>query len=323
MSDFPASGPGPQTQSSWQRRYPPRPPRIFPFGAGAVNIPSAMGGNFQSFADFLATASNAQNLQQYFAGIAVRNVKVMQPYSALSQNAVNPINTTATQATVGSTTIVVASATGIAIGQSVEGAGVQANTMVTGVSGTTITISLATIAALSSTNVVLTSSTTPAIGYYGPGDIAEVLVRSSIVVVVNGTGTPQSGLPVYIRTVANANLAGTSVGDFEAAADLATSSITITATLGSTSLTTSAGTGLAIGQMVSGPGIAPNTYLTAGSGTSWTISQGAIAAVTTGAASFYNTALLGTVQDPFIVFRTGQIDSNNVAEVLIKNRHAA
>src|ERR1035438_6414064 len=55
------------------------------FGAGAVLIQSATtGGSWQSFADFLATATNAQYLQQYFAGIACRNVKVMQPYSALT-----------------------------------------------------------------------------------------------------------------------------------------------------------------------------------------------------------------------------------------------
>lgn len=294
-----------------------------PFGSGAVNIPSATGGNFQSFADYLATATNAQNLQANFAGIAVRNVKVMQPYSAYAQSAGSVVSTTATQATPGSTTIVVASATGIAVGQSVEGSGIQANTLVTGVSGTTITISLGTLIAMSSVAVTFTNSTSPTVGFFDKGLEGEVLVRSSIAVVVNGTGTPQSGNAVYIRTVANASVGGTSIGDFEAAQDLATSSITITTTLGSTAVTTSAGTGLAVGQMITAVGVPANTYLVSGATTSWVMSQGASGAVSGGAASFYNTALLGSVTDPWIVFRTGQIDANNVCEVMIKNRHAA
>lgn len=291
-----------------------------PFGSGAVLIPAS--GTLQSLADFLGTASNAQFLQQYFAGIAVRNVKVSGTYAQYAQSAPTAVTTTATQATPGSTTIVVASATGITVGQSVEGAGLQANTLVTGVSGTTITISLSTLIAMSSTNVAFISTTPPAVGFFSAGQMGEVMVRSSISVLV-AAGTPQYGSALYIRTVANASTPGTSVGDFEAAAEQATSSITITTTLGSTTLTTSAGTGLAIGQMVTGPGIAANTYLTAGATTSWTMSQGAVAAVTAGAAVFYNTALLGTVTDPFVVFNTNSVDANNVAEVVIKNRHAA
>lgn len=294
-----------------------------PFGAGAVLISgSGTGGSWQSFADFLATASNVQYLQQYFAGIAVRNVKTMQPYSVLNQNLAPAITTTAT-ASSGGTVLTVTSATGLQVGQAVEGAGIQANSTVTAISGTAVTISLQTLAALSGTNVSFTGTLTPGIGYYAAGTEGEVLVRSSVSVIVNGTGTPQANAPVYVRTVANANIPGTSVGDFEAASDLATSSITITTTLGSTALTTSAATGLAIGQSISAvAGVGANNFLAAGAGTSWTLSQPATAAVTTAAASFYNTYLLGSVADPWIVFRTGQIDVNNVAEVLIKSRHA-
>lgn len=66
-------------------------------------------------------------------------------------------NTTASQGTTGSTTIVVASASGIANGYNVSGTGIADGTTVTNVSGTTITISLGTTAVLSSTPVTFTS----------------------------------------------------------------------------------------------------------------------------------------------------------------------
>jgi hypothetical protein len=296
-----------------------------PFGAGAVIVPSATGGSWQSFADYLATPANAATLAQYFAGVATFNFKTMQPYSALAQTSSGiTYTTTATQASVGATTIVVASATNLAVGQSVEGAGIAANTLVTAISGTTITISLGTLAALSSTTVAFTSSTVPAVGYYSAGASAEVLVRSSITVNVNGNGTPQAGNPVYVRTVANSSIGGTSVGDFEAAADSATTAITIGTTIGSTSVTTSAGTGLAIGQSVSSAYFPSNTTIVSGSGTSWVFSNAALATVASGGAmTTYNTLLLGSLTDPWLKFRTGVIDNNDVAEILISNRHAA
>jgi hypothetical protein len=294
-----------------------------PFGAGAVLIGSATGGTFQSLADFLATATNAQNLQAYFAGIAVRNVKVMAPYSALTQSPGTVVATTASQATIGQTTITVASATGIVIGQSVEGFGIAANTLVTGISGTTITISLPTTGVLSTTNVTFTSVTAPAVGYFATGLEGEVLVRSSITVLITN-GTPQAGGAVYVRTVANASIAGTSVGDFEASNDVATNSLTYGCTIGSATFTTSAATGLAPGQYVSGPGIPANTYIVSGATTSWVFSNPATATIASGAALVAsNTGILGSAVDPWIKFRTGQLDANNIAEVLIANRHAA
>lgn len=295
-----------------------------PFGAGAVLIPSATGGNWQSIADYLAaSAANAQNIWKYFAGVAVRNIKVLQPYSALAQTNATVVNTTGT-ASSASTSLTVASATGIQAGQSVEGAGIAANTIVSSISGTTVTLSLPTLAALSSTNVSFTNVSTPAIGYFAPGQEGEVLVRSSVTVAIAGGGTPQAGNPVYIRTVANASIAGTAVGDFEAQADSATTAITIGTTIGSSSVTTSAGTGLAIGQYVSSPYFPDNTVIVSGSGTSWVFSQNALATVASGGAmTTYNTMPLGSVANPWIKFRTGLIDSNNMAEVLIPERHAA
>ena len=292
------------------------------FGSGAVLIGSATGGSWQSFADFLATATNAQYLQQYFAGVAVRNVKTGQPYSALNQSPpTSAANTTGT-ASSASTSLTVASATGIVVGQSVEGAGIAPNTTVTVISGTTITLSLPTLYALSSTNVsFLTLNTTAAVGSYAQNTEGEVLLRSSISVVVTA-GTPQAGAPVYIRTVANASTPGTSVGDFEAAAETATTALTYGCTIGSTTLTTSAATGLAVGQMVSGPGIALNSYIVSGATTSWVISQPATATIASGAAlTSYNTALLGSVTAPWLKFTVDQQDTNGITEIVIHERH--
>jgi hypothetical protein len=152
--------------------------------------------------------------------------------------------------------------------------------------------------------------------------MGEVLVRSAITVAVTA-GTPSAGAPVYIRTVANASTPGTAVGDFEAAAEVATSSRTYGSTIGSATITTDAATGLAPGQLITGEGIPANTYIVSGATTSWVMSNPATATIASLAPlNAYNTALLGSSGDPWLVFRTGQIDSNNIAEVLIKGRHA-
>jgi hypothetical protein len=292
------------------------------FGSPVVGIASATGGSWQSVSDYLAAnAANAQNLQALFSGVCVWNFKTQQPYSALSQTPVTQVNTTATQATVGATTIVVASATGIVLGQGVTGFGIQANTTVTGISGTTITISLATTGVLSTTPVVFTNVNVVATGSFAQGTMGEVLVRSSITVPINA-GTPQAFNPVYIRTVANAATPNTYVGDFEATQELATSSLTYGCTIGSTTFTTSAGTGLAIGQQVTGPAIPNNTYIVSGATTSWVFSNPATATIASGAAlNAYNVALLGSPSDPWLKFHSGPIDGFNMSEITILSRH--
>lgn len=295
-----------------------------PFGSGAVLVSNSTGGYWQSLADYLGTATNAANLLATFAGVAVRNIKTQQPYSAYAQTSVTSVSTTATQGTVGATTIVVASATGISAGQSVEGAGIAPNTLVVSISSTTVTISLGTTAALSTTSVAFINNVSgAAVGSFGPGTQGEVLERGSISVLV-AAGTPAAGGAVYVRTVANVNISGTAVGDFEAAADNLGSPPNVTTTVGSTSVTVSSATGLAVGQVLSGYMFAGNTFITAISGTTLTISVAAVAAVSAVACVVSNTALLGTnPTDPWVVFRTGTIDTNNVSEITIKSRRAA
>ena len=61
--------------------------------------------------------------------------------------------TTTASGSNGSTTITVADATGILIGMAITGSGIQSNTVVSNLTGTTVTLSLATNAPLSSTSV--------------------------------------------------------------------------------------------------------------------------------------------------------------------------
>lgn len=304
----------------------PSTPSNLLFGAGAVEISNSIGGYWQPLADFLATPANAALLMQKFAGVAVAEVKTQVAYLpqlAQGSSVATVVNTTMTQGTVGSTTITVASNTGLVAGQSMEGFGLQANTTAVGISGTTVTISLPTIAVIQAgTPVTFTSPLVQQAGFYAPGQMAELATQYNIMVPIN-YGTPQADLPVYIRTVLNANLPGTSLGGFEAADDVATTSITTTTTVGSATLTTSAGTGLAAGQRVVAPGVPNNTYLVSGAGTTWTMSQAATATTATQAASFSNSALLGSLTDPWLVFRTGQLGTDGIAEIVIKVRHAA
>lgn len=109
--------------------------------------------------------------------VLVTNMGPEAAYIALTTAAKS---TTATQATVGANTIVVADATSIAVGQLVLGVGIASGggipagylsypngvptTTVTGVSGTTITLSAPITAALSSTAVVFVASITPGAG---------------------------------------------------------------------------------------------------------------------------------------------------------------
>jgi hypothetical protein len=69
----------------------------------------------------------------------------------------NPVNTTGT-ASANSTTLTVASGSGIVAGQLVAGAGIAPGTSVISVSGTTVTLSQPTTAALSNTAVTFTSN---------------------------------------------------------------------------------------------------------------------------------------------------------------------
>src|SRR6185312_11506205 len=293
------------------------------FGAGAVILPDAAGGKYQSLADFLATATNAQNLKKQFVGIAVRNVKTEFAYTSLVQSGNTTVVSTTASGSINTNSITVASATGIAVGQLVEGQGAPEGTTVTAISGTTVTLSANLTQAMSSTNVNFTTPRSPIVGFYANNQLADVAEAVSGITVNIPAGTPNANKAVYIRTVANSSLPGTAVGDFEAADDQAAST-TATATINTTSLTVASATGIAVGQQVGGnANIQDNTFVTAVSGTTITISLAVTGALSTTAVTFSNMCLLGGLTDPWIRFTTGQIDENFISEVSILNRHGA
>lgn len=106
------------------------------------------------------------------------------------------VTTTATQASVGAYTIVVASATGILVGQGVVSVGyIPVGAFVTAVSGTTITISLPITAAMSSTSV--TFGTDGTWGYTPYMVVPSVLGLNGTATDVTSTGTGLVNLAAY------------------------------------------------------------------------------------------------------------------------------
>jgi hypothetical protein len=164
------------------------------------------------------------------------------------------------------------------------------------------------------------------VGYYAPSTMAEVLERGSITVAL-AVGAPNAGAQVYTRVVVNSAVTAGTIGDFEtnpAATDLFTLNGITAAAAAATSLTGITFTGVYIGQLVSGAGIAPGTYVVSGTGTAGAyttivLSQGLPTAITaTSVLTFSNLFAL-----PSVVARTGYVDANNILEVTIKTRNAA
>ena len=166
------------------------------------------------------------------------------------------------------------------------------------------------------------------VGYYAPTSIAEVLERGSINVLLSVAGTAAvSGSQMYTRVVTNSAVTAGLIGDWEVnpvASDQFTDATTLTE--GSTAATVNSGTNVQVGQIITGPGIAPYapsstaTYVAAISGTSLTLSQAAVATyASTGALLTFS----NLVRLPGVVARTGNLDTNNVLEITIKERLAA
>lgn len=172
------------------------------FGDLVVTLPDAAGGTFRALADFLA-------------------------------NGGNPL-TTATGSGA-ATTITVASANGLRVGQFVFGTGIAPGAQIVSIVGTTVTLSIANAGAVSGNISVATLAgvavrevktdlsypITPGaggIGYYAPGDMCEVLQEGSICVVVN-VGTPSATGPVFARIAVNGAIPAGLLGDIEAAPD--------------------------------------------------------------------------------------------------------
>jgi len=158
------------------------------------------------------------------------------------------------------------------------------------------------------------------VGYYANDQMAEVLERGNGTILLS-VGAPLSQAQVYTRVVANTAVPAGFIGDWEtnpAATDLF--STTATAAAIGTALTVAVATNTKNNQVVTGFGIAPGTYVVSGGGTTAIVlSQPTTAIIPAGTpVTFSNLVAL-----PETVARTGNLDSNNILEITIKNRHAA
>ena len=163
------------------------------------------------------------------------------------------------------------------------------------------------------------------VGYYQAGQMSEVAERTSGTVQLS-VGAPSAGDQVYSRVLLNAAVPAGTVGDWETnpvASDLFTLTGATAANAGDTAITLTA-TGVYVGQVVSGSGIAAGTYVVSGTGTAGSYSAIVlskaltIAITTTTPLTFSNLAAL-----PNVVARTGFVDANNMLEITIKVRDAA
>lgn len=158
------------------------------------------------------------------------------------------------------------------------------------------------------------------VGYYANTQMAEVLERGNGVVLLS-VGAPLAEAQVYTRVVLNNAVPAGFIGDWEtnpAATDLF--STTATAAAIGTAVTIASSTNTKNGQVVSGLGIAPGTYIASGGGTtSIVLNQNTTAIIPAGTPiTFSNLVAL-----PGVVARTGNLDSNGILEITIKNRVAA
>lgn len=153
----------------------------------------------------------------------------------------------------------------------------------------------------------LGGGTNMAAGFYNPGTDANVLTRGTINVAINYGVPVGAGSGVYIRTALNAAVPLGLVGGFEGAVDPNPQATTGTASINTTALTVASGTGIKIGQVVTGVGVAPNTTVTAVTGTAVTLSIAVTAALSATAVSFANSVLY-----PNIVFKTGVLSTDPV-----------
>ncbi len=160
------------------------------------------------------------------------------------------------------------------------------------------------------------------VGYYAPGQMADVLERGSATVYASVVNSAVAGSQVYTRVVLNGAITAGTIGDWEIGTPAATDQFSTTGTAAAigTALTIASATNTQNGQLVYGFGIAPGTYVASGGGTTAIVlSQNTTAIIPAGTpVTFSNLAAL-----PNTVARTGFMDVNNMMEITVKVRNAA
>ena len=168
---------------------------------------------------------------------------------------------------------------------------------------------------------------TQQVGYYANAQMADVLERGSATLLASVSNSPLAGGAVYTRILANAAITAGTVGDYEigtpAASDLFTLTGVTGVAAGQTALTLTA-TGVYVGQVISGPGIVPGTYVVSGTGTPGSYSAIVLSqAITTALTSTSPLTFSNLVALPAVSLRTGVLDTNSVFEATIKLRNVA
>ncbi len=158
------------------------------------------------------------------------------------------------------------------------------------------------------------------VGYYTNQQMAEVAERANGTILLS-VGAPLAEDQVYTRVVTNVAVPAGLIGDWEtnpAATDLF--STTATAAAIGTAVTVASATNTKNGQVVTGFGIAPGSYVVSGGGTTAIVLNKATTAIIPAGTpiTFSNLVAL-----PNVVARTGHLDTNNILEITIKVRNAA
>jgi len=163
------------------------------------------------------------------------------------------------------------------------------------------------------------------VGYYAPGQMAEVLERGNGTVMVSVANSPTSGAPVYTRVVANGAVTAGTVGDWEVGAPAATDLFSVAvgagaAAAGQAVIPFASTANIQVGQVVSGIGVPAGSYVVSLiANTSVTISQNLTVASAAGALITFSNLVLA----PNTAMRTGAVDVNSVAEITFKIRNQA
>jgi hypothetical protein len=174
------------------------------------------------------------------------------------------------------------------------------------------------------TSLVYPAGQTPGIlqvGFYTNKQMAEVLERGSGTVLLT-VGSPNQGAQIYTRVVLNtANVPAGFIGDYEtnpAATDLFNT--TATAAAIGTALTLASAANTKNGQLVTGLGIAPGTFIASGGGTVNAVLNQPVQQVIAAGTPVTVSNLFAL---PSVVARTGFVDANSMLEITILRRQAA
>lgn len=164
------------------------------------------------------------------------------------------------------------------------------------------------------------------IGYYAPGQMADVMERGSATVLISVSNGPKAGSSIYTRVVANTAVPAGLVGDWEVGAPAATDQFTLAvgtggAAVGQAVIPVASTTNIQVGQVVTGlAGIPSGAYIASFvANTSITISANLTSALAAG--NLLNISNLVTL--PYTVARTGLLDVNSMLEITLKIRNAA